>query len=326
MSRTKEPDFLPYKPPTKGLLSYLPTPWVPYAEVIRLHKPVGILYIYFPYHFGSLFAACLQEPVPSPNTVITVNILLFVIAFIVRSIGCTWNDIVDRDLDRHVARCCIRPIARGALSVRTGCIFTAAQYLALIGVVLSSHKNCLPYLAPVIATGTLYPYAKRITNYTQVVLGTSLSLGMLVGCAAMGLDPLSLALQESYTALLSLATSYIVWTMIYDTIYAFQDIQGDKKAGIKAMSISHENHMKPLLLGLSVIQVGLLSSTGILIGAGWAFFSGVIGTATLLLLTIYLVDLDSPGACWYWFKYGSLLVGGSLTLSLQGEYVDRRFF
>ena len=268
MSQTEKLDSLSYKPPSKGILSYLPSSWVPYAELIRLHKPAGILYIYFPYLFGSLFAASLEEPIPSPDTIVTSNVLLFVVAFVLRSVGCTWNDIVDRDLDRQVACCRIRPIARGALSVRAGYIATAAQYLILFAVMVPSSPKSLPYLVPVIATGTLYPYAKRVNNYAQGVLGLSLSMGMFVGCAVMGMDPQSLGLSKSFTALLSLAVSYMVWTMIYDTIYAFQDIRDDEKAGIKAMSIWHQGHMKPLLFSLSLIQIGLLVYTGTLIHAG----------------------------------------------------------
>ena len=297
--------------------------WVPYAELKRLHKPVGILYIYFPYLFGSLFAACIEKPLPSLTTTITVNIQLFTIAFILRSVGCTWNDIIDRDLDRQVARCSIRLIARGALSPRTGYIFMAAQYLVLFAIMVPSCPKSLPYLVPVIVSGTFYPYAKRITNYAQGVLGISLSLGTLVGSAVMEKDPLSLGFSNLSTALFSLAISYMVWTMIYDTIYAFQDIQDDEKAGIKAMSIWHKDHMKPLLLSLSLIQIGLLILTGILIGAGRAFFSSVAGMAVLLALMVLKVDLKSPAACGWWFQYGSLLIGGSLTLALQAEYFNR---
>ena len=323
MSLIEKSEFVLYSSPTEGFLSYIPSPWIPYAELMRIHKPMGILYTYFPSLFGSLFAACLQQPVPLPKTLVIVNIQLFAIAFTLRSVGCTWNDIVDRNLDCHVTRCSNRPMARGALSLRAGYIFTAAQYLVLFTIVVSISQSYLPYLAPVIVTGTFYPYAKRVTNYAQVVLGLSFSLSTLIGCAVMETDPLGLGLSRSSVGFLCLTASYIAWTVSFDTIYAFQDIRDDKKAGIKAMSIRHEGHMKPLLFGLSMVQVVLLFSTGLMIGAGWAYFSGIFCTATLLMLMVWTVDLGSPRACWWWFKYGSLLIGGSLTLSLQGEYVRR---
>ena len=248
-----------YIPPTKGFLSYLPSSWVPYAELIRLHKPAGILVTYFPYQSGSLFAACVTKPLPPPSSIATANLLLFIIAFVL-SVGCTWNDVVDRELDCHVARCCIRPVARGALSAREGYISAAVQYLILFSVMVPSLSIGLLYLAPVIIMGTLYPYAKRFTNYPQLILCLASSSGILVGSAVMKVDPMSLRYSNSVVAFLSLLASYTVWTMISDTIYAFQDIREDQKAGIKAMSAEHEDHIKPLLFTLAAIQIGLLKA------------------------------------------------------------------
>jgi 4-hydroxybenzoate polyprenyltransferase len=78
-----------YEEPAKGFLSYLPSSWVPYAELMRLNKPVGFLNIYFPYLYGSLFAACITQPVMSPKSVILANAKLFPIAFLLRSASCT---------------------------------------------------------------------------------------------------------------------------------------------------------------------------------------------------------------------------------------------
>ena len=324
MAKTEVPVVVTYSPPTKGFLSYLPSQWVPYAELIRIHKPAGILYIYFPYIFGSLFAASIRYSMPSLRALTTANLLLFAVAFIVRSIGCSWNDIVDRELGCHVARCRIRPIARGALTPKQGYIFTAFQYLLLFCIVKLISPQTLIHLVPVIVTGTFYPYAKRITNYAQLVLGVSLSMGILAGCSFMGVEPLSMGLySKSSMALLAFGVSYVIWTVTYDTIYAFQDIRDDERAGIKAMTIRHEAHMKPLLFTLSVIQVALLVMTGVFIDATLVFFVGVANTAILLLRMVWNVDLSDPKSCWWWFKYGSLLVGGSLTLSLHGEYLAR---
>ena len=171
-----------YHRPTKGVLSYLPSSCVPYAELMRLDKPIGTLNIYFPYLFGSLFAACARFPLISPLSVLSVNLKLFPMAFLLRSAGCTWNDLIDRDLDRKVARCRLRPIARYAVSPKSGFIFYATQMLVWLAMLLQTDARTICYAFGGVLLGHLYPFAKRFTNYPQVVLGFALSWGMLVGC------------------------------------------------------------------------------------------------------------------------------------------------
>ena len=323
MSSAKLPTFPPYTSPSTGFLSYLPAAWIPYAELMRVHKPAGIMYTYFPLLFGSLFAACLSNPIPAPSQMFFANVELFAVAFVLRSVGCTWNDIVDRELDRKVARCRNRPMARGALSPTTAYIFTANQYLMLFALLVRNSTQCLPYIPPLIAMGTFYPFAKRITSYAQIVLGFTFSWGTLVGCIMMNVFPLELGLSPPTMGLLALSLSYVFWTITYDTIYAFQDIEDDMQAGIMSMAIRHKNHIKPFLFVMSLIQMGFLVLTGAMISAGPAFYTGVVGTAVLLFQMVAAVDVGNPSSCWWWFKYGALLVGGGEFLSLLGEYLRR---
>ncbi|KAF2239707.1 para-hydroxybenzoate-polyprenyltransferase Coq2 [Viridothelium virens] len=310
----------------KGLLCHLPLSWVPYAELTRLDKPAGFLNVWFPFHLGSLLAACLQNPTPAPASLLMDNILFFATAFVLRSVGCTWNDIIDRDLDRYVARCSGRPMARGALSLQEAYFFLAAQYLIVFALALQTPQRCLPFLLAEIATGTFYPYAKRFTNYAQAILGASLSLEVFFAYCVTRRGPLTLRPLEALVALYSLAVYWIIWAMIYDTIYAFQDIRDDEKAGIKTMSVRHESHIKPLLYALSVLQVSLIIAIAVSISAGMIFFSGILGIGCLLLFMIWKIDLSSPRECGWWFKYGSLLAGGFFTFSLGSEYLKRLSF
>ncbi|KAL1860251.1 hypothetical protein Daus18300_009305 [Diaporthe australafricana] len=318
-----------YSSPTTGVLSCLPLSWVPYAELIRFHKPAGILFIYVPYLLGNLFAASIKEKTPLLGDMAWVNLLLFVIAFVVRSVGCTWNDIVDREVDRYVSRSRHRPIARGAISASNGLAFMAAQYAFLFAIVGLTLPQSFPYLVPIITTGTLYPYAKQATYYAQVVLGVSLSTGVLFGCAAAGVDPIRLSLlgmSPSGAALLTLATSYVVWTVIHDTIYAFQDLEGDKKMGNKSMAVRFEKRMKPVLYALSATNVALLLATGWFASYGIAFYVGTAATGFILVTMVWRVDLSRPEVCGWWFGWGGLMGAGSLTASLLGEYLSRLFF
>ena len=107
-------------------------------------------------------------------------------------------------MDRHAARCSIRPVARGSLSAREGHISAVIQYIILSPVKVSSSSIGLLDLAHVIIMGTLHQYAKRFTIYPQLILGLALSSGVLVGSVVMKVDPMSLRYLNSALAFLSL--------------------------------------------------------------------------------------------------------------------------
>lgn len=204
----------------------------------------------------------------------------------------------------------------------------AAQYALLFGMVGFTLPATLPYLVPVIATGTAYPYAKRTTYYAQVVLGVSLSMGVLFGCAAAGVDPIRLTLlnlSSSGAALPTLAASYVIWMVVHDTIYAFQDLEGDKRMGNKAMSVRFEKQIKPVLLAFSAAHIALLLATGWFKTAGIGFYAGTAATGLILVVMVWRVELHRPEACAWWFSWGGLIGAGSMTASLLGEYLSRLF-
>ena len=315
-----------YKIPTKGLLALLPRSWIPYAELIRLNKPVGILNVYFPYLYGSLFAAIVSNPIPSPLALASLNARLLAMAFLLRCAGCTWNDILDRDLDRQVARCRLRPVARGAISPRSGYVFFATQISIWAAVVLVGAPDDMEawmYALVAVILAQIYPFAKRVTDYSQVVLGVTLSWGVLVGCVMQGVGPTDLAV-EQHMALACLYLTYVVWCVIHDTIYAFQDIEDDAKAGVKSMSLAYETKATLLLSLLAITQVGLQVAVGAIIGAGISYFLfACVGVATLMCWMIWSVDVKDPQQCWWWFQYGCLIVGSAIAVGLVGEYVQR---
>ena len=315
-----------YKFPTKGLLALLPQSWVPYAELIRLGKPVGILNVYFPYLYGSLFAAIVSNPMPSPLALASLNARLLAMAFLLRCAGCTWNDILDRDFDRQVARCRLRPVARGAISPRSGYAFFAAQISIWAAVVLVGAADDMEawiYALVAVILAQIYPFAKRVTDYSQVVLGVTLSWGVLVGSVMQGIGPADLVVEQRM-ALACLYLTYIVWCVIHDTIYAFQDIRDDAKAGVKSMSLAYETNATLLLSLLAIAQVGLQVAMGVIIGAGASYYAGAcVGVATWMCWMTWSVDVKEPQQCWWWFQYGCLIVGSAIAVGLGGEYLQR---
>jgi 4-hydroxybenzoate polyprenyltransferase len=309
-----------YSPPTTGLLSLLPPSWVPYAELIRLDKPTGSYYLYFPCLFSTLLAAPLAVPMASPLSVIGTSLLFLTGAVVMRGAGCTINDLWDRNLDPHVTRTRLRPIARGAISPPKAIIFTGAQLLTGLGILLQFPHECLYYGIPSLLLVATYPLAKRVTHYPQFVLGLTFSWGAIMGFPALGID-----LMQNSAALAAagfLYASNIAWTVFYDMIYAHMDIKDDAKAGIKSIALRHDKDTKKVLAGLGVAQVGLLAAAGVATGAGPAFFiGGCGGAAVTLAVIIKRVNLKSVKDCWWWFVNGCWLTGGVIATGLGADYL-----
>jgi len=313
-----------YTPPTTGLLSYLPKSWVPYAELIRLDKPSGTYYLYFPCLFSTLIAATIATPMAAPSAVFGTAALFFTGALVMRGAGCTINDLWDRNLDPHVERTRLRPIARRAVTPKAAVIFTGGQLLTGLAVLLSFPFECFWYATPSLLLVAIYPLAKRVTNYPQFVLGLTFSWGAMMGFPALGVD--LLADQAALTAAVCLYASNVAWTVLYDMIYAHMDIKDDAKVGIKSIAVKHEKDTKAVLTGLAVVQLGLLAGTGVAAGMGPVFFAGSCGGAALTLGTmIWRVNLKEVKNCWWWFKNGAWFTGGGIALGLTGEYFAQLF-
>ncbi|KAH0358172.1 4-hydroxybenzoate polyprenyl transferase, partial [Aureobasidium melanogenum] len=269
-----------YEPPKSGLLSYLPASFVPYAELIRIDKPYT--------------SRC--------------------------PVGCTINDLWDRNLDPKVSRTRLRPIARGAISPEAAIVYTGCQLLTGLAVLLQFPFECFFYATPSLLLVSTYPLAKRVTNYPQAVLGLTFSWGAIMGFPALGVDLLSN--HAALTAAACLYSSNIAWTILYDMIYAHQDIKDDAKAGIKSIALRHEKNTKAVLSGLAVVHTTLLAAAGAAIGAGPIFYIGTCGGALFTTANmIWRVRLSSVKNCWWWFRNGCWMTGGAITLGLTGEYL-----
>ncbi|KAF9878567.1 4-hydroxybenzoate polyprenyl transferase [Colletotrichum karsti] len=309
-----------YTPPKTGLLSYLPASWVPYAELVRIDKPMGTYYLFFPCLFSTLLAAPMA--MAGPGAVIGTSLLFASGALIMRGAGCAINDLWDRNLDPHVTRTKFRPIARGAITPFQGLVFTGTQLLAGLAVLVQFPTSCLYYGIPSLLLVASYPLAKRVTYYPQAVLGLTFSWGAMMGFPALGIDLLSNS--AALTAAACLYSSNVAWTVLYDMIYAHQDIKDDAKAGIKSIALKHDAETKQVLTGLAAVQIGLLGMAGFAAGAGPLFYIGSCGGAAVTLgIMIKRVNLKSVEDCWWWFCNGCWLTGGVISLGLAADYVAR---
>ena len=200
----------------RGLIASLPRALQPYASMMRLDRPIGVWLLFWPGAWAVALAGMGREEW-------TLILWLALGAWAMRSAGCVYNDIVDRDLDRRVERTRLRPLASGAASVRSAWVLLVL--LCLIGLVVLLQLNPL---AQLIALGSLapvaaYPFMKRITWWPQAWLGLVFSWAALVGWPAV-------TGEIGWTALLLYAGS-IAWVIGYDTIYALQDREDDALVG-----------------------------------------------------------------------------------------------
>jgi len=312
-----------YTPPTTGIVSRLPSSLIPYAELIRLDKPTGTYYLFFPCLFSTLMAAPMATPMATPLEALSTTALFFTGALIMRGAGCTINDLWDRNLDPHVERTRFRPIARRAISVDNAIMYLGGQLLLGLALLLQFPTPCLYYGIPSLLLVATYPLAKRVTNYPQFVLGLTFSWGAIMGFPALGIDLLSNP--AAFAAAGALYSSCVAWTLNYDMIYAYMDIKDDVNAGIKSIARAHEHNAKSVLAGVSAVQVGLLAVAGYMAGAGPIFFIGSCGGAAVMLATVVRrVDLKDVKNCWWWFKNGAWLTGGTISFGLLGDYLYRR--
>ncbi|KAL2891996.1 4-hydroxybenzoate polyprenyl transferase [Ceratocystis lukuohia] len=311
---------LEYSPPKTGFLSILPKSWVPYAELARMNKPAGTYYLYLPCIWSTLMAAPMTTPITSPETVLGYSALFAAGAFVMRGAGCAINDLLDRNFDPHVARTRFRPIARGALTPFKGLVFTGAQMLTGLAVLLQFPLPCLFYGIPSVALVALYPLAKRVTYYPQAILGLTFSWGAIMGFPALGIDLLNNT--AALTAAACIYSSNIAWTILYDMVYAHMDLKHDKKAGVKSIVVKHAQHTKKIMSGLAAIQLGLLAAAGVAAGSGPAFFIGSVGGAGATLgLMIKRVKLNNVENCWWWFRNGCWFTGGAIATGLGVDYM-----
>lgn len=269
----------------------LPPAVRPYAELMRLHQPVGVALLLWP----ALWGICLASR-GAPDTVMMV---LFAFgAVIMRGAGCTVNDLLDRRFDAHVARTRNRPLARGAISPRRAMAFLAVL-LALGLLILLQLKPLavgLGLLAvPMIA---VYPLMKRITDWPQAFLGLTFNMSALIGYAAVAgrLD----------TPALLLYAACFFWTLGYDTIYAHQDKEDDLLIGVKSTALKLGDRTRPALVFFYGACAALLAASGWLAGLGWAGWVGILLFSAHLARQIATVRPELPENALSTFKSNSL--------------------
>jgi len=270
----------------------LAPPWArPYLRLARFDRPIGAWLLLLPCWWSAGLAA-IAANAPRPDLS---HLALFLVgAFVMRGAGCTWNDIVDRDLNGRVERTRSRPIPSGQVSVRQAAGFLLVQ--ALIGLAVLLQFNWFAVITGVasLAIVAVYPFMKRITYWPQIVLGLAFSWGALMGWAAWfgRLD----------TPAWLLYAGAIAWVIGYDTIYAHQDREDDALVGVKSTALLFGRRTKPMLAVFYGLAVMLIGGAGGAAGAGLVFWIGLLAFAAHLGWQIARLDVGDPDLCLVVFK------------------------
>jgi 4-hydroxybenzoate polyprenyltransferase len=262
----------------------------PYLRLARLDRPIGSWLLLMPCWWSVGLAGMHEGRFPSLWHIV----LFFVGAFAMRGAGCTWNDLVDRNLDGLVERTRSRPIPSGQVTIAQATTFMLAQ--ALIGLLVLIQFNrftVITGLASLLVV-VIYPFMKRITYWPQIFLGLAFSWGALMGWpAAFG--------QLDWPALVLFAGS-ICWVIGYDTIYAHQDREDDLLIGIKSTALLFGERTAPMLASFYAGAVALIAAAGFIAGGGFIFAIGVIAFAAHLAWQVTRLDINDPAHCLMLFK------------------------
>ena len=252
----------------RGLLARLPATPRALALLARLDRPIGWWLLFWPGAWAVVLAGGAGERWP-----LILWLLLGSIAM--RGAGCVFNDIVDRDLDRKVARTAARPLASGAISLKTAWVWLI--FLCLVGLVVLLQLR--PY-AQLVSLGSLalvaaYPFMKRITGWPQIWLGLVFSWAALVGWSEVAG---ALTLPGLF-----LYAGTIFWVVGYDTIYALQDREDDALIGIGSSALSMGRHVRA---GVTICYLAALSLWA---GALWQVRPQWLALAALLPMAAHLL-------------------------------------
>ena len=212
--------------------------WRLYLDLIRWNRPAGWLLLLWP-SLSGLWIAAGGWPGWHLLSVFVAGTILM------RSAGCCFNDVADREFDKHVKRTAQRPVTRGAVSVREALLLGSALALIAFGLVLTTNPAAVAWSFAALAVTLLYPYAKRVVSMPQAVLGVAFSFGIPMAFAAVKGE--GLAWEEINFSTLSecvplQAWGFLVfnlfWVLAYDTEYAMVDRDDDLRIGMKTSAIT----------------------------------------------------------------------------------------
>jgi len=265
-----------------------------FIQLTRLNKPIGFLLLFWPCAWGLTLGYYFNN---ETTTYLKYIILFFLGSVLMRSAGCIFNDIVDRNLDKKVERTKDRPIASGKISVLESFVYVIALCFLAFLILLQFNKLTIILGMSSMILAFTYPFMKRITYWPQLFLGLTFNWGIIMGWTALtnyiSIEPLLLYI------------SAIFWTLGYDTIYGLQDMRDDEMIGVKSTSIKFKNNPKVFVGScycLCILFI-LIMFFMMEINKYILFFS--IPFITSLFYQIKIFDIKNSKSCLAMFKFNN---------------------
>ncbi len=276
----------------------------PYIQLMRLDKPVGIYLVLWPALWALWLAADGFPPWPILAIFIAGSVVM-------RSAGCVINDYADRHWDGAVARTCARPLVTGILSAKQA--LALFVLLIIVAFVLVLALNDLTQRLAVVALvlAALYPFMKRYTYWPQLFLGAAFAWAIPMAYAAV---QNTVPYQAWWVFIIAL-----IWTLIYDTLYAMADRDDDLKVGIKSTAILFGRYDRLIIGLLQLLMIVLLLSLGTHFALATSYFISVFAVALLFAYHQYQIRQGEPQACFDAFKqnhWAGLLIWLGLVFAL----------
>jgi 4-hydroxybenzoate polyprenyltransferase len=276
-----------------------------YSTLMRLNRPIGILLLLWP----TLWALWIASK-GSPDGLVLVVFIIGVV--LMRSAGCVINDYADRDFDPHVARTRNRPIATGRVTPKEALIVFSVLCLVAFGLVLLMNPLTIYLSFGGALLAAIYPFTKRYTHLPQVVLGMAFAWSV----------PMAFAAQTGEVPRISwlIYVITVLWSVIYDTMYAMVDREDDLKIGVKSTAILFGEADRLILAGLQgMMFIGLLL-LGQQTGMVFPYYIFVAIAAGFALYQQYLIRYRQPAACFKAFLNNNWL-GAVVFIGIVLNYI-----
>ena len=204
-----------------------------FIELTRLNKPIGFMLLFWPCSWGLAYAYSFNQDL---NIFLYYLILFFLGSLLMRSAGCIFNDIVDKDFDKKVKRTKTRPIPAGRITVKHSLVYVLI--LCILSFLILLQFNLFTILLGIssMALAFSYPFMKRITYWPQLFLGITFNWGIIMAWSAIN--------NNLTSEIMILYIAAIFWTLGYDTIYGAQDMSDDEIIGLKSTSIKFKKNIR----------------------------------------------------------------------------------
>ena len=267
-----------------------------FIELTRLKKPIGFMLLFWPCAWGLTLAYDFTNDLDKYFFYLT---LFFFGSILMRSAGCIINDISDKEFDKKVNRTKKRPIASGQISIPLALIYSLILCLLALLVLLNFNTLTIFVAFGSMPLAFTYPLMKRYTYWPQLFLGITFNYGLILGwiCIKGNLNIIPLVFYFGA----------IFWTLAYDTIYGFQDINDDEIIGLKSTSIKFKKNPHTFLITCYLIFIFCTIITGILMNFNYLFFIFlIIPLIHLILFQIKNLNVGDPKNCLNIFKSNNL--------------------